>query len=31
MGDEFLTVEQVLLLEDLTYLANKDEVMFARR
>ncbi|MBD5474813.1 MAG: DUF2974 domain-containing protein [Lachnospiraceae bacterium] len=28
MDDELLKVEQVLLLENLTYLANKDEVMF---
>ena len=28
IGDELLTVEQVLLLEELTYLANKDEIMF---
>ena len=31
MGDELLTVEQVLLLADLTCLANKDEVMFVGR
>ncbi len=28
MDDELLKVEQVLLLENLTYLANKDDVMY---